>query len=364
MGRSTRKIDWLQKPSRDVTGRSRDLSGEECRAPERQRYRLRSGLFVVFASLVFSFFAGEVALRLANRQWAPSYPLVCERPELYEQFEPHGYRLWPSRCTHYFYPRHNPRKLTVASNSAGFRSSREFAEPDERLRVLVGGDSFVFGEGVEESERFTNVLEAMQPTWRVDNLGMTGFGPDLMLRALEEVGLRLNPDVVLLCMYTDDFRRVRPRYAGVGYEIPRFKLVSNRLVSVPYPKVWMWDHSRFFQGIRHAYWSRTKAEFRLNRAILNRFLALGEMHEFKLAIIFIPGTHDTKADKRRRAWLRQYAQEHNVPFLDLSEVIHNAATKQELFIPGNPHWNPEGHRIAATEVGRFLAIDVIKDNGP
>jgi hypothetical protein len=225
------------------------------------------------------------------------------------------------------------------------------------------GDSFVFGEGVEESERFTNSLEAMRPMWRVDNLGMTGYGPDLMLRALEEVGLSLNPGIVVLCVYTDDFRRVRPRYAGVGYAIPRFKLASKRLMSVPYPKVRLWDRSRFFQGICHAYWTRTSAEIRLNRAILDRFLALGEMHEFNLAIIFIPGTLDTTMDKRRRAWLRQYAREHDVPFLDLSEIIHTAAMKQELFIHRNPHWNPEGHRIAATEIGRFLASDVIKDNG-
>jgi hypothetical protein len=227
--------------------------------------------------------------------------------------------------------------------------------------MLVLGDSFVFGEGVEEPERFTNYLEEIRPTWRIDNLGMTGYGPDLMLRALEEVGLSLNPDVVVLCIYTDDFRRVRPRYAGVGYETPRFKLVSDRLVSVPYPKVRLWDHSRFFQGICHAYWSRTKAQFQLNRAILDRFLALSKMHGFDVAVIFLPGTHDTKTDKHRRAWLRQYSLEHSVPFLDLSEAIHTAAAKKELYLPRNPHWNPEGHRIVAIEIGYFLANDVIKD---
>ncbi|MDT8303197.1 MAG: SGNH/GDSL hydrolase family protein [Sedimentisphaerales bacterium] len=326
--------------------------------------RLKLKLLILLASLGLSLGIGEIALRLAGRRWAPSYPLVCKRPELYQQFEPYGYRLYPSISTYYFYPRNNPRKLSVVSNSDGFRSSREFIEIDDRLRMLVLGDSFVFGEGVEESERFTNSIEAMQPTWRIDNLGMTGYSPGLMLRALEEVGLRLNPDVVVLCIYTDDFRRVRPRYPGIGYEIPRYKLVSNRLVSVPYPKIRPWDHSRFFQGICHTYWSRTGAEFQLNRAILDRFLTLGKIYEFNLAIIFLPGTHDTKADKRRRAWLLQYTHEYEVPFLDLSETIHKAAIKQELFIPGNPHWNPEGHRVAAIEIDRFLASDVVKVRRP
>jgi hypothetical protein len=88
------------------------------------------------------------------------------------------------------------------------------------------------------------------------------------------------------------------------------------------------------------------------------------MHHFNVAVIFLPGTHDTKADKRRQAWLRQYSKEHGIPFLDLSETIHKAASKQELFIPGNPHWNPEGHRVAAIEIDRFLANDVVKDRRP
>jgi len=352
------------EPASGVAGQPCEAETANSRTAVGSRKGLRTNLLVLLASLGLSLGVGEVALRFAGRRWAPPYPLVCERPELYQQFEPYGYRLWPSRSTYYFYPHNNPRKLSVVSNSDGFRSSREFVEADDRLRMLVLGDSFVFGEGVEESERFTNSLEAMRPTWRVDNLGMTGYGPDLMLRALEEVGLRLNPNVVVLCMYTDNFRRVRPRYAGVGYETPRFKLVSSQLVSVPYPTVRPWDHWRIFQGICHAYWSRTSAELQLNRAILDRFVALGEMHGFDVAVIFVPGTNDTKADKRWRAWLRQYAQEHGVPFLDLSEAIHTAAAKQELFIPGNPHWNPEGHRIAATEIGRFLASNVVKDRTP
>lgn len=328
----------------------------------RSSKKLRVKVILLFLSISISLGVGEVLLRITGRRWAPSHPLICRRPELYQQFEPYGYRLWPLRSMYYFYPRKNPRKLSIVSNSDGFRSSREFNEVDDRLHILVLGNSFVFGEGVEESERFTNFIEARQSIWCIDNLGMTGFGPDLMLRALEEVGFRLNPDIVVLCVYTEGFRRVRPRYAGVGYETQRFKLVSDRLVSIPYPKIRLWDHSRFYQGISHAYWSRTRALFRLNRAILERFQALGKIHEFNLAIIFIPGTYDTKGDKYRRAWLWQYAQEHNVPFLDLSDAIHSAAAKQELFIPGNPHWNPNGHRIAATEIERFLIRDVVNNS--
>jgi hypothetical protein len=318
----------------------------------------RTNVLLLLGALGLSFLIGEVMLYMTGRFQGPPYPPRCSRPELYAPFEPYGYRLWPSRMMTYLYPAHNPRSLTVVSNSDGFRSSREFGEPDERTRVMVVGDSFVFGEGVEESERFTNILETIQPAWRVDNLGMTGYGPDLMLRAVEEVGLKSAPDIIVFSMYTDDFRRVQPQYAGAGFTIPRFKLESGQLVTIPYPKPKIWDRLRTVVAIRNIYWRYINAAFDLNAAILDRFLQLAELHSFAPAIIFLPGTTDTPFDKARRTWLRQYAQRNGTPFLDLTEPIHKAG-QQQVFIERNWHLNPHGHQIVATELRRFIAEQVL-----
>jgi hypothetical protein len=323
-----------------------------------QPFRFRTNVMLLLAAVVVSLGICEAALRMTGRFQTPSYPPICTRPELYQPSALYGYRLWPSRTTTYLYPAHNPRSLTLVSNRDGFRSSREFDEPDERLRVMMVGDSFVFGEGVEESERFTNALEALQPSWRIDSLGMPGYGPDLMLRALEAVGLKAAPDVVVFSMYTDDFRRVHPQYAGAGFQIPRFKLESGQLVSVPYPTPSFWGRLSMVVAIRHMYWRYTNAEFDLNAAILDRFLKLTEWHAFLPAIIFLPGRADTAVDKARRAWLRQYAMRHALPFSDLTEPLHNTG-REHVFITSNWHLNPHGHQIVATELRRFIAEQVL-----
>jgi hypothetical protein len=319
--------------------------------------RLRTNVMLLLAALGLSLLICEGMLRVIGQFQAPPYPPICTRPDLYQPFEPYGYRLWPSRTTTYFYPAHNPRSLTVVSNRDGFRSSRELDAPDERRRVMVVGDSFVFGEGVEESERFTNILETLQPTWRIDSLGMPGYGPDLMLRALEAVGLKSAPAVVVFSMYTDDFRRVHPQYAGVGFEIPRFKVEAGQLVTIPYPKPRLWDQLSLVVAMRHIYWAYTNTEFDLNAAILDRFRQLAELHAFVPAIIFLPGRADKAIDKARRAWLGQYAKRYTIPFWDLSEPIHRAG--QQAFIPRNWHLNPHGHRIVAVELKRFIAEQVL-----
>jgi hypothetical protein len=251
------------------------------------------------------------------------------------------------------YPPDAPHTVTLTSNADGFRSRRELRQPDERTRIVVLGDSMVFGEGVEEPERFTELLETMEPGWRVENLGMVGYGPDLMLRALEHVGLDPVPDVVVLAQFTDDFRRVVLPYAGAGFLLPRYVLRDGVLTTVPYPEPAAWERLHLVQGIRYLRWRYTSATFPLNGAILDRFLALGRRHGFATAVLFLPGPEDHRDDRRRRVWLRDFAAQRTTPFLDLTDALHPGAAR--YYLPRDPHWNAAGHRRVAETLRPFIA---------
>jgi hypothetical protein len=232
---------------------------------------------LLILSTLVALLGAEGALRLVGKLAPPPYPPETWRPELYTSHSEYGYALWPSRTTQYDYPPAHPRRLTVNSNAHGFRSVRELDEDDPRTRVLILGDSYVFGEGVEESERFSDILERLEPEWRVDNLGMTGWGPDLMLMALEAVVGRASPDLVIFTLFTDDFRRVRPRYAGMGFPNPRFELREGRLARVPYPRPKPWERWHLYHGVLSAlsgpnrpYSGPSAAEWELNERILDR----------------------------------------------------------------------------------------------
>jgi len=285
------------------------------------------------------------------------YPPTTTRAEMFQRFDPYGYRLWPSRVTTYFFPNKSGRQLTLASNKYGFRE-RDFDEHDTRRRVIVLGDSMVFGQGVEEEERFTEILETQESGWRVDNLGMTGFGPDLMLRALEEVGLGMKPDVVVFCMYTDDFRRVQPQTAGIGFPIPRFVLRSGQLATVPYPEPQFWQRLHLGVLLYQVYWKFSSVEYDLNAAILDRFLKHSRDHNFVPALLFLPGTSDNRTSRRHRAWLGDYAGRTGTPFLDLTEPIQGS--KEPVFIQGDFHYNPQGHHTVASNLRDFMNRHVLR----
>lgn len=91
------------------------------------------------------------------------------------------------------------------SNSQGFRDrERAMERTGQAPRVIVLGDSFVWGIGVSYDETFTTLLErALQQTHpgaEVINLGVPGFEPDHYFHLLQRYGIWLRPDVVVLAL--------------------------------------------------------------------------------------------------------------------------------------------------------------------
>lgn len=311
-------------------------------------------LGLIALSLLVAFGLIEGGLRVAGVYAPIENPVKAPQPELYEADATIGYRLHPSMKTTFRYPRKSKELVPLVSNSDGFRSSREFGEPDHRRRVLVVGDSFVFGPGVRAEDRLTEQLEILEPQWRVDNMGMTGWGLDLMVRAIEQYGAKAKPDVLILAVYTDDFRRLLPYYAGAGYAYPKFELRGSELVTTPFPYPRFWERLRLVQLLYQAKWRLNRDRYDLNEALLNRYLKDSEGMGSKPVVAFFPGTDDNKEDQERRAFLRNWTTRNNVPYVDLTEPIHSAGV-QKVYITDNWHWNPSGHRIAAEQLRNVIA---------
>lgn len=316
-------------------------------------------LFLVTSLVALS--AAEGVLRLADKFAPPPYPPRPRMPEMYTGHPEYGYALRPSTTAQYEYPPAQPRTLTVHSNSDGFRDTKELSESDPRFRIMITGDSYVFGEGVEEAERFSDVLEQLEPAWRVDNVGMTGWGPDLMLMALESVVEPASPDVVIFTLFFDDFRRVRKRYAGMGFPTPRFELRDDRLVRVPYPRPRPWERLHLYHGALTAlsgptrpYSAPTPTEWLVNERILDRFLELSRRQDFIPVLVYLAGPWTGGWQQQRSAWVLDYAETHGVLAIDLTEPIQSADPDQ-VYLPENRHYSPGGHRLVAVELHRFLA---------
>jgi hypothetical protein len=142
---------------------------------------------------------GLVTLEVAVR-------LIETREGLREDFERHDPVLH-----HKFIPGARGRHKTLefdaayAINSLGLRSAEiARAKPPGTKRILMLGDSFTEGNGVDQSETFSSRLQAkldaagLEQRFEVVNAGVGSYSSLIELLYLETAGLELQPDLVIL----------------------------------------------------------------------------------------------------------------------------------------------------------------------
>ena len=123
----------------------------------------------------------------------------------------------------------------VSSNSKGIRGTVEYqyARDKKKLRILFLGDSFTFGDEVDDNETYPYYLQQMLPNTEVINLGVHGYGHDQMLIYLKEEGVKYKPDIIVLGYVGADTHRNMREFED--YAKPRFKLMNNKLEVCNFP---------------------------------------------------------------------------------------------------------------------------------
>jgi hypothetical protein len=130
-----------------------------------------------------------------------------------EMWKAPGYpiRLFPKNTTISMYT-HNPElgPYSAKFNNEGVRDKDYPAgKPPGTVRIIVLGDSFMFGWGVEQDQTFSNQLariyaQKKSPKVEVINLAIPGFNHISELNMLKAIGLKYHPDIVLLLANNDD----------------------------------------------------------------------------------------------------------------------------------------------------------------
>ena len=85
--------------------------------------------------------------------------------------------------------------VNISINSLGLRDD-ELRNASSRILML--GDSFTFGSGVEANETFSSLLEQRFQDTEVINAGVVSYSPILEYLYLTNRGILLNPDIVIL----------------------------------------------------------------------------------------------------------------------------------------------------------------------
>ncbi len=251
--------------------------------------------------------------------------------------------------------------VDVSINSDRLRDREYPHERSDMRRMLVLGDSFGWGYGVEHVERFDEVLESRHPDWEIINASVSGYGTDQQLLYLTERGWAYDPDVVLLLFYRNDFTNNR---AGAQYSTnkPYFVLESDgielRNTPVPRPTVVQrfarfvgttYVLGRVYLGLKR--WvkslnrsNRSKGDFALTRRLIEELHRVSRAHGALFVLVSIP------MSTGERTVLHELSEGLGFPYLALDARFD----EQGLVFPHDGHWNAKGHRAAADAIEGFL----------
>lgn len=279
----------------------------------------------------------------------------------------------------------HPRfRINVHINSKGLRD-REYAyekRPGTR-RVLVIGDSFVWGYGVEERETFAKVLETGLAHRDVDvdviNGGVAGYGTDQELLWLRSEGVRYRPDLVILVMCGNDDDENNSKIVYNVYHKPWFtQTAGGELVlgGVPVPlasralklKHWLFAHSalvyRAKTGIIDRFRQPRRGErargFGLTLALVDAIDRVARDAGARLAVVTTSRYAPSAAFPYDElvAGLRQ----RGLPTLDIDRAP--GYDGEAMLIPGDAHWNAAGHRFVAQQVMALIEDHHLLEDRP
>ena len=310
-------------------------------------------------------------------------------------------------------------EVTVRTNALGLRGRRVSSPKDEgTYRIVMLGDSFVFGFGVEDDETLAAQLEATLGTRHegieVLNAGVPGWSTDqyyLFLRTrLDEI----TPDLVMLGLLDNDpgdlmwhrlrfdDRRLPVRVQSIRRMIDHrgiMRYVNNHRLGLPsleFPaRVWFQDHSQLYHWVRYRLtrawvalsikakaqaWDansgdgpsgpiealpddeiqeglETSASFRLryHRFLVDSIERLCEDHEVDLRIVQL-ATQSLPKPGTSGSALREDCAARGDRCLDLTSFLPGEVI-DTLYFPVDGHPNPEGHRWAAGVIADWLTRD-------
>ncbi len=158
----------------------------------------KKALFAV-APLLLVGVCGEVGARVVG---APDCEAIVPQATGWETMVGDPRTLWKLEPDRVFESQHG----TSTTNSVGLRSALLPSDTKAagELRVMVTGDSSVFGWGQPDGQTYAEQLESLldkmipKHTVKVVNLGVPGYSTVQTLRLLEDVGWSYEPDLLVV----------------------------------------------------------------------------------------------------------------------------------------------------------------------
>ena len=287
----------------------------------------------------------------------------------------------------------------VTTNSNGARGSTEYPyRRTDKKRIVVVGDSFAFGQEVNDEETYAAVLGSTLSDTEVINLGVIGYGIDQMLLTVKGEALKYSPDLIIVAYISDDIERSLVSFRD--FAKPVFVLDASGCLAlvgtpVPPPAAWIADErwkskaldtlDILHSDLRRIVGARRSEAFQLTWMLLKEMARVAGDADTNILFVFEPSdteivlddrpdlvAKDSLAYKSNRAYFASrvrgiarfgeklfvdFTEKEHVASLNLAPVFRKHHRDGDTRIDKMGHWNKYGHALAAAEIGKKIQSD-------
>ncbi len=367
--------------------------------PKTRLHKIRRKLAVVCGTFILLGLTGEALARVRVKVLSGSWSTRSAFSGQFSEYHPRfGWSLLPgAHVTH----RTTEYDVDIVINDQGFRQQvvPPLTSNEGVDRIVVLGDSFTFGYGVQEQVRFTELLPEHLPGVEVLNMGVPATGTDQHVLFFEEAGgADAKPDIVLLVYFLENIERTgTSRYQGYGKpqflvaedgtglqltNVPVSKplsavVVERRHKGLPIPlKKYLRRNSELYTLLRQWFavsastaleldasdpypeYSSDAPSWKVTRLLFKRLAEDAAQVGAQLAVVVVPepGHLRPHIGSTHQDAVRVALDAINVPMLDLTPFFRKAqvTADEPLYFPVDGHWTEDGHKLVAETIGSWL----------
>lgn len=366
---------------------------------------------LLFAALIFSILLLEVLFRAFAPQITYSAAQQSS-PKIYEKSDYMPFVLKQGAKDRHIGV-YGDFNVSIKINSDGLR---DYERPVSKnlKRILVLGDSMTFGFGVEMNETYPKYLESMlnkgTPKYQVFNAGYAdSYSIDSYYVYLKNEGIKkFNPDIIVLgfFVYNDitdialnewekDANNLPVKITSQYYDVDGqnrlrsarrvLPLLKNKMVGGIYDFLLANSHLFVFVKTTISKWLLTSNsnrvfdiqfnpkignQWQIDKNLLLAIKNIADKGRIQFIIVVMPVNFqiddnlwekyasifgpDKVSRTKPNDLLKEFGRKYDITVIDIYDAFHNEYKQKPLFLRIDGHFNPEGHKVAAEEIYKYI----------
>lgn len=267
------------------------------------------------------------------------------------------------------------RTIHITTNSSGFRTHEFSIKSPATKRIMLIGDSMIFGMGVDDSETVSACMNSFSGAPRdtvkkieVFNLGIPGYNTVQEYAVARDYISKLEPDLLVLGLFVGN--DIIPNSIAQLDEEGDYSLnkqsVAELKSKIQNDNSWWFLPSALVRIIvvkafapRYRYrLAMSDSRLSYTTAMIDKFKRLCGKHDAQLmVVVFYP--RDAVYGGLVGRWsnsravgeaVYDYCKKKSIETVDFFRATSTTADKHDLFNTEDPHLSPLGNRLVATDI--------------